>query len=99
MPAFVGILYGVYFRKSSFKYIAMARQKTKHHLIPKSRRRNYKNKKVLDIQKVLVLWNEKHQALHTLFGNMTLDEIILTLQRIRRIKFGEELDENTDPFY
>lgn len=70
----------------------MARKKTKHHLIPKCRRKNYKQKRIIEERVVLKLWNEKHIAWHTLFNSMTLDEIILTLHRVRRIKFGSTLD-------
>lgn len=68
----------------------MAKKLTKHHLIPKVRKQDYKKKKVLDVNRTLKLWEEKHQAWHVLFRCMTIDEIILVLHRVRRIKFDEE---------
>ena len=68
------------------------RKKNKHHLIPKSRRNDYKTKKVHETSRVLKLWEDKHNMWHYLFKNMTLDEIIVTLNRIRKIKFGKELN-------
>lgn len=65
--------------------------KTKHHLIPKSRKANYKRKFMCETSRVLVLWEQKHKNWHHLFSNMTLDEIIVTLNRVRRIKFGSSL--------
>lgn len=64
-------------------------RKTKHHLIPKSRKHNYKKKQVCETSRVLILWESKHKSWHHLFSNMTLDEIIITLNRIKRIKFGK----------
>lgn len=32
------------------------------------------------------MWNDRHEAWHLLFGEMTLDEIIETLQRIKHAK-------------
>lgn len=63
-------------------------KKTRHHLIPKSRRSDYKRKQVCETSRVLLLWEERHKYWHALFKNMTLDEIILTLNRVKRIKFG-----------
>lgn len=65
--------------------------KTKHHLIPKSRREDYKRKFQTPTSITLKLWEEKHKAWHTLFANHTLDEIIITLNRVRQIKFGKAL--------
>jgi len=69
-------------------------KKTKHHLIPKSRKHDYKHKQVCETSRVLILWEEKHKNWHQLFSNMTLKEIILTLQRIHKIKFGYPFREN-----
>lgn len=60
--------------------------KNKHHLIPKSRRRDYKHKKVCDTSKTLKLWEDKHKNWHHLFGTMTIFEIIECLERVARIK-------------
>lgn len=49
-----------------------------HHIYPRSRR--IKGTKNLTIE----LWWEKHTLWHALFGNMTIDEIIVFLQRVRR---------------
>lgn len=61
-------------------------RKTKHHLIPKSRRHDYKQKFVCETSKVLLLWEEKHRHWHELFGNMTVLEIAECMLRIARIK-------------
>ncbi len=53
---------------------------TKHHLIPKSRGGHN------DKQNLLNLWSDKHHLFHELFGNMTLSEIIILLQRIESAK-------------
>lgn len=74
-------------------------KKTRHHLIPKSRKNDYKQKKVCETSRVLILLEEKHKSWHHLFGTMTLDEIIITLNRIRRLKFGSELRLNTKESY
>lgn len=62
---------------------------TRHHLIPKERHKLKTasvNQANLHIDTVLKLWRDKHDYWHKLFGNMTLDEIIEVLQRIKRIK-------------
>lgn len=62
--------------------------KTRHHLIPKSRKNDVKHiYKKGDFERTLTLWVEKHRAWHLLFGNQTLDEIIETLERIKKMKF------------
>ena len=43
-------------------------QKTKHHILPKSRKRNRGN--------IAFIPRVKHEAYHELFSNMTPDEII-----------------------
>lgn len=63
-------------------------KKTRHHLIPKSRRGDYKKKKIIDTHVTLKLYETKHEMWHHLFGNKTLQEIILTLHRVHEIKFG-----------
>lgn len=62
---------------------------TRHHLIPKERKKLKtvtQNQASLHIDSVLKLWRDKHTHWHALFGNMTLDEAIEVLQRIKRIK-------------
>jgi len=59
---------------------------TRHHLIPKQRqkKKTYKeNQTDLHLDSVLKLWREKHDAWHLLFKNMTLDEIILCLYKVK----------------
>lgn len=61
------------------------RRKSKHHLVPRSRGgTNLPNNTIL-------LNIEKHQCWHTLFGNLTLDEVIELLIRIRNIKRAKEV--------
>lgn len=57
---------------------------SRHHLIPKSRKKD--QKKIREIKYVLKLWRDRHNYWHFLFKNMTLDEIIETLKRVKRIK-------------
>jgi hypothetical protein len=75
------------------------KNQNRHHLIPKSRRHNYKIKQPIFI--TLWLHVERHFYWHKVFGNHTLDEVITILQRIRRHKFGSELvlPEANDPPY
>lgn len=61
----------------------------RHHLIPKQRQKEQQIKDVYkkdEFHKTLWMWRFKHLLWHALFGNQTLDEIIETLQRIKRIK-------------
>jgi hypothetical protein len=51
---------------------------TQHHLIPVSRGGRKKP--------TLLLRKKKHEAWHTLFGTLTLSEIIALLERVRQIK-------------
>lgn len=63
---------------------------SRHHLIPKDRVRKGTHKKDESKQHyeaILKLWRDRHDAWHFLFKNMTLDEIIKCLQRVKRIKF------------
>lgn len=63
------------------------KKKTRHHLIPKSRRNDLKGiYRKEDFNKTLYLWKMKHHLWHQLFGNATLEEIIEILKRIKRIK-------------
>lgn len=63
-------------------------RRSRHHLIPKSRRSEVKHSySKSDFEKTLTLWVEKHRAWHLLFGNQTIEEIIETLERIKKIKF------------
>jgi hypothetical protein len=55
--------------------------RSKHHLTPKSRggeKRNPSN--------IILLRVERHEAMHYLFGNKTLEEIIQLLLRVHRMK-------------
>lgn len=66
---------------------------TRHHLIPKERKNKktvFKNQTSLHIDTVLKLWRDKHDHWHALFGNMTLDECIEVLQRMRRMKLTQQ---------
>lgn len=67
----------------------MRDQLTRHHLTPKQRSKtktHKDNQSKLHLHAVLRLWRDKHTAWHFLFQNMTLDEIIECLERIKRIK-------------
>ncbi len=64
----------------------MGNYKTRHHLIPKIRKRkkNYRQDQAeLYVDTTLKLWRDKHDAWHLLFKDMTLDEIIKCLERVR----------------
>jgi len=56
------------------------KSRTSHHIIPKSRGGK------IHSENQFVMWNDRHEAWHLLFGEMTLDEIIETLQRIKHAK-------------
>lgn len=64
---------------------------TRHHLVPKEKVKNetynqdYTKK---DFDKVLKMFRYKHTFWHIIFGNLTLHQIILLLQRVERMKFG-----------
>ena len=58
--------------------------RTRHHLIPKIR--GGKN----GDDNLLLLYAEKHEHWHKIFGNRTLEEIILVLMRIQRMKSRKE---------
>lgn len=86
-----------------------SRAKTRHHLIPKERQRKktYKENQIdLHLDTVLKLWRDKHDAWHLLFKNMTIDEIILCLYKVKmacltrqaRKKLGKVLPMN-DQFF
>jgi len=53
---------------------------SRHHLCPKSRggKDNQEN--------IFILWNQKHEAWHILFGNRTIPEIIEILKRIEEAR-------------
>jgi hypothetical protein len=53
---------------------------TKHHLIPKSRGGNKSEENLLQ------MWSDKHHLWHELWGNRTIDEIIVLLQKIKSMK-------------
>lgn len=66
------------------------RRLTKHHLIPKERvKLNTVPEDEIDrsYSKVLILWRNRHDYWHYLFGNLTIGEIVKVLQRIERIKY------------
>lgn len=56
------------------------RDRNRHHLIPKSRGGN------MSCQNLLLIKIEKHKYWHKIFGLLTLDEVILLLQRLQRCK-------------
>lgn len=65
------------------------RKTTRHHLTPKSRlkfRTLYNDMSVVEYERILKLWRDKHNAWHFLFSNLTLEEIIIVLLRIKQIK-------------
>lgn len=55
----------------------------RHHLTPKCRVRRGKLRMSLTIR----LKRVRHNEWHRVFGDMTLDEIIDLLQRVRRFKY------------
>lgn len=59
----------------------------RHHLT--SKRRLRQGAKRLPRNRIR-LRRDKHNAWHLLFGHMTLDEIIATLERVRRFKCIEQ---------
>jgi len=62
------------------------RKRDKHHLIPKSRGG-------ADIPNNTILIDiDKHRCWHTLFGNLTIDEVIELLQRLKRMKEVKNAD-------
>ena len=56
------------------------KERNSHHIIPETRG----GSKVLENQ--FIMWNDRHEAWHMLFGEMTLNEIIELLQRIKHAK-------------
>lgn len=62
---------------------------TRHHLIPRERKKRKTVKhdqSKLHTDRVLNLWRHKHDAWHILFHNMTLDEIIACLEKVKTYK-------------
>jgi hypothetical protein len=59
------------------------RRMSTHHLIPKSR--GGKTERTNELR----LWRDRHDLFHKLFGNRTLPEIIVLLQRVQRAKRGK----------
>ena len=53
---------------------------TKHHLTPKERMGTG------EPSNILMLWRDRHDYFHKIFGNRTLEELIAVLQRIARMK-------------
>lgn len=65
----------------------MEKKKSRHHLIPKSRRLSLRDKYSKEqFNKTLRLWMHKHHLWHALFANQTLEETIAILTRIKKIK-------------
>lgn len=54
--------------------------RNKHHLTPKSRGGTKTP------SNLLLLWNDTHLEWHRVFGNRTLREVIVLLQRVERMK-------------
>ena len=52
----------------------------KHHLIPRNRGGSSSP------NNLFLIWNERHDIWHHLFGNATIDEAIAILYRIKRAK-------------
>lgn len=65
---------------------SMHRHRSRHHLVPKERKKDKtdrQNQVNLHIDATFILWRDKHDSWHHLFKNMTLDEIIECLQRVK----------------
>jgi hypothetical protein len=59
------------------------RKMNRHHLTPKSRGGDRRSSNMLLIEV------KRHDAWHYLWGNRTLDEVILLLQRLKQLKEAE----------
>lgn len=60
---------------------------TKHHLTPKCHYREDKYWPMMNSpENLLKLWNDKHEAWHTLFKEMSIEQTIAVLQRVCRLK-------------
>jgi len=57
----------------------------RHHLTPRSRGGSSLESNLLWID------IERHRAWHAVFGNMTLDEVISLLKRVRRAKEAQKV--------
>jgi hypothetical protein len=55
-------------------------KRQKHHLRPRRRGGSHHS------SNLLVLWNDKHELWHMLWGNRTLEEVIALLTRVARMK-------------
>lgn len=64
------------------KHWKRSRKFNRHHLIPKCRG-GYGGKNLLKMDM------ERHKAWHFLFNNLTLDEVIELLQRVKKIKASQ----------
>lgn len=60
--------------------------RNRHHLIPRSRHGN------LSVRNLLLIYTEKHQYWHKLFGVLTLDEVIKLLTRVKSAKANQKGD-------
>ena len=60
------------------------KRKTRHHL------RNKCKGGTNTPENLMILWDDKHSAWHTLFKNMNLDEIIRCLQKVRELQKRKE---------
>jgi len=62
---------------------------TRHHLIPRQRvklKTVHEDHSKKSTERILNLWRDKHSAWHFLFHNLSIEEIIKVLQRVKRIK-------------
>lgn len=66
------------------------RRFTRHHLTAKCRNGSNHRSNLLN------LWWHHHQAIHTLFGNRTLEEIIEVLLRLKKFKDRQGRIKNGD---
>jgi len=58
----------------------------RHHLKPKSRGGGN------SARNIILLWNDKHDAWHTLFGTLTLREIIELLVKLHNWKSNKQVE-------
>jgi len=60
------------------------RNRNRHHLVPRSRGGD------LSASNLLLIDIDKHKVWHRLFGLLTLDEVILLLQRLQKCKKAQK---------
>lgn len=62
------------------------KKKSRHHIYPKSRHGDLKHYySHQELETTIKIYHEKHIQWHTLFGNMTIDEVIELLVRVKRL--------------